>query len=191
MNPHLTPEIPLGPAIAPGRADAAYDVVFLDRDGTINVRRPGSYVRAPDELVLLPGAAAAVAALNVAGIRVVLVTNQRGIATGAMTAADVERVHERLAELLAAQGAWLDAIEVCPHHVGSCSCRKPLPGLFLRGLARARWAQAEKCALVGDATTDIEPALGLGMRALLLGRDAPDLSEAVALLLGSRDAVPR
>lgn len=183
MNPPPVTEVPLGSPIPRGGADAAYDIVFLDRDGTINVRRPDGYVHRPEELELLPGAGRAISRLNRAGIRVVLVTNQRGVARGVMSEADVRTVHARLGALLAAEGGWLDAIEVCPHQVDSCSCRKPLPGLFERGLARAPWAQAQRCAVVGDMPTDITPALGLGMRAVLLGADAPDLESAIHGLL--------
>src|SRR3979411_3046722 len=101
---------------------------FLDRDGTI-VEDPG-FLHEPGQVNLLPGAAAAIRALNDAGVLVVTVTNQSGIARGIYTMADYVAVQRRLGELLAAppHGAHLDGAYVCPHHPdvgGPCECRKP------------------------------------------------------------------
>lgn len=168
--------------IAPVDDDAPWDIVFLDRDGTINERVDG-YVDAPEALVLLPGAAQAVARLNAAGCRVVLVTNQRGLATGALTWVQWESVMERFTSLLAEAGAHVDRVEMCPHEKDSCTCRKPAPGLFLAGLAAAPWARAERCATVGDMPTDVAPARALSMTAIQLGVEAPTLAAAVDILL--------
>src|SRR3954454_10176331 len=100
--------------------------VLLDRDGTINVKAAeGEYVTSPEQLVLLDGAAAAIRRLNLARIRVAVITNQRGIALGRMTEADLAAVHRRLVQLLVAEGARVDAIFHCPHEKGTCDCRKP------------------------------------------------------------------
>src|SRR5947209_4350869 len=110
---------------------------FLDRDGTINVKAPeGQYVTGPEQLTLLPRAAEAIHRLNEAGFRVVVVTNQRGVSLGAMSAEDVDAVHARLAEQLAERGARIDAYFVCPHDERSCDCRKPGIGMFLRARAQ-------------------------------------------------------
>lgn len=170
--------------IVPAGPGAPWDIVFLDRDGTINTRVEG-YVADPDALALLPGSGPAVARLNAAGCRVVLVTNQRGLATGRLTWAQWTSVMSRLTELLAADGAHLDHVELCPHEDGECRCRKPAPGLFLRALEAAPWARAERCALVGDMPSDVDPARSLGMCTLLLGTDAPTLADAVEVLLGT------
>src|SRR3954453_10440930 len=107
--------------------------VFLDRDGTINVSAPrGGYITRAGELALLRGAAAAVRRLNEAGAWVGVVTNQRGVALGLMSEADVDGVHARLRELLAAEGAHVDGIWTCPHAEGACDCRKPQPGILLQ-----------------------------------------------------------
>src|SRR5687768_8244975 len=104
---------------------------FLDRDGTINAPPPeGEYVTRPEALELLPRAGEAIARLNAAGWRVVVVTNQRGVALGRMTLSDVRDVHARLREELADRGAHLDGVYVCPHAEGTCGCRKPAVGLF-------------------------------------------------------------
>lgn len=169
--------------IPPADPAAPYDIVFLDRDGTINVRVEDGYVTRPEELVLLPGALGAIAALTRAGCRVVVVTNQRGVSRGFMSLADVDAVHDRLRARVAEAGGRIDAVLVCPHAAGTCECRKPAPGLFLRALSAAPWAEATRCAVVGDMPTDVAPGRELGMRTRLVGRDAPDLAGAVRALL--------
>lgn len=141
------------------------DLVLLDRDGTLNVQVEGGYVTRPEELRLLPGAADAVGRLTAAGLTTVLVTNQRGVARGLMTAADLQAVHDRLRTELASDGGRLDAIAVCPHERGTCRCRKPRPGLFEEVLRRAPWAEPGRCVMLGDMPGDLAPAEGLGMRA--------------------------
>jgi D-glycero-D-manno-heptose 1,7-bisphosphate phosphatase len=113
--------------------------VFLDRDGTLNRKAAdGDYVKHPSELELLPRASAAVRRLNQQRVRVIVVTNQRGIALGRMSERDLEAIHIRLAAELARAGARVDAIYHCPHDGGACSCRKPAPGCFTRRVATAR-----------------------------------------------------
>lgn len=170
--------------IAPAAPGAPWDIVFLDRDGTINTRVEG-YVADPDALELLPGAAAGVARLNRAGCRVVLVTNQRGLSTGRLTWAGWTAVMSRLVDLLALEGASIDRVELCPHGEGECRCRKPEPGLFLQALAAAPWARTGRCAMIGDMPSDVIPARTLGMRSILLGEEAATLEAAVDLLLGA------
>ena len=172
---------------------APYDLVFLDRDGTLNERVPGSYVCRAADLVLLDGVAGAVARLNASGATVIVVTNQRGIARGLMTWEDLHIVHAALVSGLASAGGHVDGFAVCPHDVNECSCRKPADGLFREVLAAAPWASATRCAMVGDTWADVVPAVGLGMRAVILeaGNDSPDgrwercgdLAGAVDLLL--------
>lgn len=176
---------------------AAPGAAFLDRDGTINLKAPeGQYIEGPDELVLLPGAARAVRCLNDAGVRVVVVTNQRGIALGAMTESDLAAVHRRLAQLLDAQaGARLDGVLHCPHERGSCLCRKPAAGMLEQALRR--WPDIDLGAswMVGDAASDIEAGRRAGTATVALSLDdvgadhvAEDLLSAVAWLVGDPDA---
>lgn len=168
--------------IPPGAPGRPWDIVFLDRDGTLNVHRPGYISRAAD-LTLLPGAASAVCRLNESGCRVVLVTNQRGMATGELTEARLLEVQQALVARLAEHGAWLDGIQVCPHQRDTCTCRKPLTGLFERALERAPWARADRCAVVGDQPTDLEPGRVLGLRTERVGAGGHTLREAVQLLV--------
>lgn len=168
-----------------------FDLVLLDRDGTLNVRIEGGYVTRPDELELLPGAAAGVGRLAALGCPVVVVTNQRGVARGLLSRTDLKAVHARLAQDLAAADGRVDAVAVCPHDEGECSCRKPRDGLFREALARAPWADPRRCLMIGDMPSDLEPARGLGMRTERVGADRP-FGEVVARVLGGPgpDATP-
>jgi D-glycero-D-manno-heptose 1,7-bisphosphate phosphatase len=135
---------------------------FLDRDGTINVDT--HHVSRPEDVRLITGAAAAIRALNTAGVPVIVVTNQGGIARGYFTEADYARVRERVAELLAAEGAHVDAVYHCPHYpsvTGPCDCRKPGLRNYQRG-AEALGVDPAQSLYVGDRLTDVLPAAALG-----------------------------
>jgi histidinol-phosphate phosphatase family protein len=143
--------------------------VFLDRDGTII--RDTEYIRDPDDVALLPGAGPAIARLNEAGLPVIVVTNQSGIARGLLTEQDYERVRMRLDKLLAAEGARIDATYHCPHHpdfTGPCGCRKPGLDLYQRAAADHDVDPA-RSFYVGDRIRDIEPGLLLGGTTIMLG----------------------
>lgn len=139
-------------------------VFWLDRDGTV-LDDPG-YLKDPGGVVLLPGAADAVARLNAAGT-VVLVTNQSGIGRGLMERDDVDAVHAVLEERLAAAGAHLDRIEICPHSPEDrCSCRKPAPDMIIR--ARAALGEFSAEYVIGDKVADLELARATGCTAILV-----------------------
>src|SRR4051794_28689346 len=134
--------------------------VFLDRDGTINVKAPeGDYVKSPEEFDFLPGAVEAIGALREAGRRIVVVTNQRGIARGLMTEDDLAAIHARMLE---ATGP-LDAIYHCPHDDGQCDCRKPKPGMLLRAAADLG-LRLEDAVTVGDSDSDMQAGTAAGTR---------------------------
>jgi D-glycero-D-manno-heptose 1,7-bisphosphate phosphatase len=160
-------------------------VAFLDRDGTINEKAPeGDYIKSPAELRVLPGSAEAIRRLNDAGIRVIVVTNQRGIALGRMTQSDLAAVHEGLTQLLdEATGAYIDAFFFCPHDIGECDCRKPETGMFRQALAEFPGIDLDASAVIGDSESDVEAGRRMGLTAVQIGRDTPDLSGAVAHLL--------
>lgn len=142
--------------------------LFLDRDGTLIEDR--HYLADPEGVRLLPGAAEALARIGRAGIPVVLVTNQSGIGRGFYGEEEFRAVQRRVDELLAAQGARLDAVYHCPHApdaTPACDCRKPLPGLFLRA-ARERELETRGSWFVGDRLRDVLPGLELGGRVALL-----------------------
>ena len=126
--------------------------MFLDRDGTINVKAPeGSYVCSPAQLRLLPHAGKAVRALNDAGIPVLVVTNQQGVASGRMSLADVHHVHKALEDRLRRFGAKLDGFYVCPHANGTCGCRKPAPGLFFQARREHPGLRFDHTVMIGDS----------------------------------------
>ena len=105
--------------------------VFLDRDGVLNRKMPeGVYVGEWAQFEWLPGAVEAVARMKRAGLTVIVVSNQRGIALGRITTAQLAGVHEKMQDHLARNDARLDAIYYCPHDYGECHCRKPDTGLF-------------------------------------------------------------
>jgi D-glycero-D-manno-heptose 1,7-bisphosphate phosphatase len=139
---------------------------FLDRDGTIN--EEVGYLRNPADLRLIPGAAAAIKRLNDSGIKVVLVTNQSGIARGYFSEALLLEIHDRLEQMLRDEGARLDAVYYCPHHPSEgnshytrdCDCRKPGTGLIDRA-ARDLNIDVKHSYVVGDKWSDVE----LGRRA--------------------------
>ncbi|HET7485884.1 MAG TPA: HAD family hydrolase [Solirubrobacterales bacterium] len=173
--------------LAPGRT------VFLDRDGTINESPPeGEYLTSADDVRLIPGAGEAIRILNEHPAKVVVVTNQRGIALGKMTEADLGAVNERLESELAHSGARLDGIFHCPHHTGTCECRKPGTGMFERAAREIEGVAIEGGAMIGDSAIDIEAGLRLGLTTVRLGasgtgdpvpdHEAPTLLEAVRWL---------
>lgn len=143
--------------------------VFLDRDGVIN-RKParGRFVTRWEEFELLPGVDAAIGKLNRAGRKVIVLTNQRGIALGLYSLENLEHMHDQMRKLLAQRGARLDGIYVCPHEDGQCNCRKPLTGLFEQAFKDFPGAGAGNSVMVGDSVRDIEAGIRLGMRTVFV-----------------------
>lgn len=150
-------------------AERSIRTVFLDRDGVINQKAPeGDYVRRPEDLKLLDGAAGAIARLNRAGLRVLVLTNQRGVARGLYSLEDVRAITAKLQGLLSAQGAHLDGCYFCPHDEGTCNCRKPKPGLFDQARADFPDLETASSLMIGDSLSDIEFGRGLGMRTIFI-----------------------
>lgn len=136
-------------------------LVLIDRDGVLNVDR-ADYVKNPGELVLLPGAGAALARLNAAGILVAVCTNQSPIGRGMFDEAMLDRIHAKLRDELARDGGRLDAIFHCPDAPGRPShCRKPAPGMLTDALQRFG-AAARETPFVGDNVTDMQAAAAIG-----------------------------
>lgn len=147
--------------------------IFLDKDGTLV--RDVPFNDDPRKVALLPGVGAGLRALADAGYRLIVVTNQSGLARGLMTEPGVRAMMRRMAELLEAEGVSLDGIYLCPHHpLGvvprlriECECRKPRPGLLWRAAAEHRIDIAESW-LVGDILDDIEAGNRAGCRSVLV-----------------------
>ena len=158
---------------------------FPDRDGTII--DDAHYIADPELVRLWPDAAEAIARLNRAGIPVIVVTNQSGIARGTISQPAYERVATRLADLLAEQGARIDATYMCPHHPDfgdACDCRKPGTLLF-RQAAIEHGIALTRSAFIGDRWRDVQPGIELGGRPILIvdGRTSYD-ERAKALQAG-------
>ena len=142
-------------------------LVILDRDGVIN-RDSDEFVKSPEEWEALPGSLEAIARLNRAENRVVIVTNQSGIARGLLTLNTLNRIHEKLLTQLHALGGEIDAIFFCPHGPDdACGCRKPLPGMFEELKLRL------KCNLsgvdaIGDSLRDLQAAKAAGANPVLV-----------------------
>ncbi len=147
--------------------------VFLDRDGTIN--EEVNFVRRPEQLVLIPGAAEAVRTLNERGFLICVISNQSGVARGYLTEADLVPIHARLQEELGRAGAHLDRITYCPHHPTeglppyniACRCRKPSPGM-VEEAARELDIDLARSFLVGDRLADVQAARNAGVTSILV-----------------------
>ncbi|WP_447973294.1 lipopolysaccharide heptosyltransferase II [Nitrospira sp. Kam-Ns4a] len=169
--------------------------VFLDRDGTLN--EDTGYVSTLEEFRLLPGAVEAVVRLKRAGARVVVVTNQSGVARGLISPEALEIIHAKLRAALQAGGASLDGLYVCPHHPDDgCGCRKPAPGLVNQA-ASDLGVDLSAAYVVGDQPRDIELARQVGARAVLVtsgpagqaGLELPSAAKPDFVAPGLREAV--
>jgi D-glycero-D-manno-heptose 1,7-bisphosphate phosphatase len=173
--------------------------VFLDRDGTINVER--EYVHLPEEFEFIPGAPEAIRALNGAGFRVIVVSNQSGIARGFYDESAVARLHLHMDGELARFGAKVDAYYYCPHHPDygtgeyrkSCDCRKPMDGMLRRG-AKEFSLDLSLCYMIGDRLVDVEAALRSGCRPMMVmtgygGIESPGLPAGVPIFDDLLEAV--
>ncbi|HJP61082.1 MAG TPA: HAD family hydrolase [Gemmatimonadaceae bacterium] len=184
------------------------DAVFLDRDGT--VMEDAHYIKSPDQVRLLPGAARSVRRINEAGVPVIVVTNQSGIGRGLFTVKDYEAVRAHFEALLREEGAHIDASYYCPHSpdeplIGNC--RKPGTLMFEQALSDFKLDPAN-VAYVGDRWRDVVVSKKLGGRGIMIesaettsddrqrARDdgietAASLNEAVSMLLDGLTDVDR
>lgn len=147
--------------------------LLLDRDGTLV--RARHYPTQPADLQLFPGLGAALARFRQAGFRLIVITNQGGLALGHFDAAALDAMHAHLQRELTRQGAPLDAIYHCPHHPAgrvpalaiACRCRKPQPGLLQR--AAADWSlDLARCWMIGDILDDVEAGRRAGCHTALV-----------------------
>jgi D-glycero-D-manno-heptose 1,7-bisphosphate phosphatase len=154
--------------------------VFLDRDGVLNRKLPeGAYVSDWAQFQWLPGAVEAISLMNRAGLTVIVVSNQRGIALGRVSVEQLELIHDQLRSDLARQGARLDAIYYCPHDQGECNCRKPGIGLFEQAAKDFPEVDANNSVVIGDSLSDIQAGHQLGMRTIFV-QGEPDRQKAGA-----------
>jgi len=144
-------------------------LVFLDRDGVINRKLPGDrFVCDWSEFEFLPGTQEAIRTLNQSSVKVILVTNQRGVSLGLYTEVDLQRLHAKMTSALNSCGARFDAIYYCPHSKNNCVCRKPGVGLFEQAFRDFPRARSSASVIVGDSLSDMEAAQTLGCRKVLI-----------------------
>lgn len=162
--------------------------VFLDRDGTLNVKAPeGEYVRAVNEFEWLPGAPEGAAALSQAGFALFVVSNQRGVARGLVDEATLTAIEARIQGALRPLGAHIEAFTYCRHDLNDdCDCRKPRPGMIMR-LAHEHDLNLADCWMVGDAFSDVAAGQAAGCRTALLANpgETVDLTPAPDLVTPS------
>lgn len=163
--------------------------IFLDRDGTIN-KHKGFLTNAKD-LELIPGVAEAIRQINRSGFLAVVISNQPVIARGDCTFEELDAIHQKMETELGKEGAFLDAIYYCPHHIDKgfegerpdykfdCDCRKPKPGLLLK--AAKEWnIDLTASYMIGDSDIDVQAGKNAGVKeALLIEKNMPDTLKAV------------
>ena len=182
---------------------ACMKLVILDRDGVIN-EDSDDYIKSPDEWHPIPGSLAAIARLHRAGWRVVVVTNQSGVARGLFDLDTLMRIHDKMYRAVKEAGGQIDAVFFCPHMPDdNCLCRKPRPGLLLDVASRLK-IDLSTIPFIGDTLSDLQAAYSAGARPVLvrtgkgirtlqqpgLDPDVPvfrDLASAVDALLTSEN----
>ncbi|KAA3610855.1 MAG: HAD family hydrolase [Planctomycetota bacterium] len=155
-------------------AMAGQPTVFLDRDGTLIREVP--YLRDAGQTKVLPGVAEALQALNRAGVLLVVVSNQSGVARGLLDEGDLLAIQHSIDRQLSRTGARIDAYYHCPHHTSvgivpqrrQCRCRKPLPGLLERA-AEDFSIDWKRSAGVGDDIRDLQAFAAMGLPSVLVG----------------------
>jgi D-glycero-D-manno-heptose 1,7-bisphosphate phosphatase len=161
--------------------------VFIDRDGTLNVEK--DYLYKISDFEFVPGAPEAVRLLNEHGFKVIVISNQSGIARGFYTPNDVHILHDHIQRELRKEKAHIDAFFYCPHHPEGaieefrkdCECRKPKPGMVLKAVEKFKLA-LEDCFVVGDHLSDVKLKAELPIKAILVrtGHGQKALTELTA-----------
>lgn len=173
--------------------------IFLDRDGTIN--KDVGFCCRPEDFELIPGAAVAIKMLNSMRFKVIVLTNQSGIARGYFSVETLNVIHEKMKGELAKEGAYIDAIYYCPHHPqDGCCCHKPRPGLAIRAI-KEHDIDPRTCYVIGDTGSDVAIARFLGCPAINVGGErvfkgpeqradvsVPDLQSALKIV-GKTDVI--
>jgi histidinol-phosphate phosphatase family protein len=143
------------------------DTLFLDRDGVVNVKLDGRYVQNADEFEFMPGAENAIAKLSIIFKRILIVTNQQGIAKGIMSANDLNTLHQYMLQQLKVKGGVIEKIYYCPHLVAAnCSCRKPNPGMIQQAIIDFPTIKIEESYLIGDSDSDIIAGDKMGLNTI-------------------------
>ncbi|MFN0036352.1 MAG: D-glycero-alpha-D-manno-heptose-1,7-bisphosphate 7-phosphatase [Saprospiraceae bacterium] len=143
--------------------------LFLDRDGVINTRTPGDYIKTPTEFQPTEGLGEAMRLLAGKFGRIIVVTNQAGVGKGLMTELELHSVHQKMFAFVEAEGGRIDRAYHCPHRPDAgCTCRKPATGMAWLALADFPDIDLEDAWMVGDSVSDMEFAQRLGIRPVLI-----------------------
>jgi len=147
--------------------------VFVDRDGTINeCPAPHSSIESIADFRWLPGAQDGLTRLGRAGLPLIVVSNQRGVARGLVSWETLASIEDEIQNLLRPRGAEISAFRYCPHGLDDgCECRKPKPGL-IRAAAREFDIDLAQSWVIGDADSDLQAGLAAGCQTVLIGREA-------------------
>lgn len=150
------------------------NAIFLDRDGVIIQKAPeGEYISDWSEVKFLAGALQAIADLCHAGYKVMVVTNQRGVATGKIQAGRLDEIHTRMERAVASYGGKISATYCCTHDLSDgCGCRKPKPGMLLQAAADYQLNLAH-CWMIGDSASDIAAGKSVHCKTALVSGSAP------------------
>jgi len=166
--------------------------IFLDRDGVINAlvyNREHGFVDSPsnpEQFQLLPGVGEAIKLINEMEFLVLVVSNQPGVAKGKLTLQLLDAITQKMKDELAVHDAYLDRIYYCLHHPDAtlpeykinCNCRKPKPGLLIKGCEEFN-ISPETSYLIGDGLTDIQAGKSIGCKTILLGKPKCDLCRLI------------
>ena len=140
------------------------DTLFLDRDGVINIKIDGRYVRNFEEFEFIPGTELAIANLSKIFKRILVVTNQQGIAKGIMSTEGLNSLHQNMLKQLKTTGGVIEKIYYCPHLAAeNCICRKPNPGMIQQAIIDFPNLENENSYLVGDSDSDITAGNEMGL----------------------------
>ncbi len=154
---------------AKSRSFIQMSTLFLDRDGVINVRTPGDYVKTPTEFQPTEGLGEALRLLAPKFGRIIVVTNQAGVGKGLMRELELYSVHQKMFAFVASEGGRIDRAYHCPHRPDAgCTCRKPATGMAWLALADFPDIDFEDAWMVGDSVADMDFAQRLGIRSVLI-----------------------
>jgi D-glycero-D-manno-heptose 1,7-bisphosphate phosphatase len=161
--------------------------IFLDRDGVINrkAKTEDEYVTCWEKMQILSGVPEAITLLNRSGFQVVVVTNQRAVAKGLISIADLESIHQRMCEYLASRGASVDAVYYCPHELHPpCECRKPAPGMLFEA-ARTHNIDLTASWMIGDSEKDVQAGVRAGCRTARVVRENHSIESKADIVANS------
>ena len=149
-----------------------FDTLFLDRDGVINTKLEGKYVRNFSEFEFMPGALDSISKLSNLFNRILIVTNQQGIAKGIMSEADLNTLHTQMQERIEKLGGKINKIYYCPHLKDmDCICRKPKSGMIEQAIIDFPEINIENSYLIGDSDSDIKAGKRMNLNTVKVDND--------------------